>query len=172
MALIDHFWEASRAVQLKEKTNPATLHGSLTAYNKAPAQVSICVNACAHSFLCACKKRAGRGKSEEEKREGEKGKTRKDHKMQKSHSNTEKGQRERQERNKLKHYLFWQPPSPPRSSEKFLRFHQHQLNHKEKRHSPISTDIKKEGETEGGRETDRERVTVLPSAVSFSWPLI
>lgn len=47
------------------------------------------------------------------------------------------------ERNESEAYLFWQPPSPPRSSEKFLRFHQHQLNHKEKK-SPMSTDGEKE----------------------------
>lgn len=51
----------------------------------------------------------------------------------------------------IKRYLFWRPPSPPRSSEKFLRFHQQQLNHREKRHSPIS------GEKERrGRATERE----------------
>lgn len=51
----------------------------------------------------------------------------------------------------MKRYLFWRPPSPPRSSEKFLRFHQQQLNHREKRHSPIS------GEKERrGRATERE----------------
>lgn len=51
----------------------------------------------------------------------------------------------------IKRYLFWRPPSPPRSSEKFLRFHQQQLDHREKRHSPIS------GEKERrGRATERE----------------
>lgn len=47
----------------------------------------------------------------------------------------------------MKRYLFWQPPSPPRSSEKFLRFHQQQLNHREKRQA-----VRKRG----GRATERE----------------
>lgn len=46
-------------------------------------------------------------------------------------------ERERDERgiNESKQYLFWQPPSPPQSSEKFLLFPRHQLNHKEERKS-------------------------------------
>ena len=61
------------------------------------------------------------------------------------------------ERKEIERYLFWRPPSPPRSSEKFLRFHQHQLNHIEKRQSPISIDRKKESEGEREREREKER---------------
>lgn len=51
----------------------------------------------------------------------------------------------------MKRYLFWRPPSPPRSSEKFLRFHQQQLNHREKRHNPINGEKDRRG-----RATERE----------------
>lgn len=76
----------------------------------------------------------------------------------------EKNESKRKKRRE-KRYLFWRPPSPPRSSEKFLRFPQHQLNHREKKKSPMSTDRREreaEGDGEGGREgggrqTERER---------------
>lgn len=57
----------------------------------------------------------------------------------------------------MKRYLFWQPPSPPRSSEKFLRFHQQQLNHREKGHSPISGEKDRRG-----RATARESPLFSP----------
>lgn len=74
-----------------------------------------------------------------------------------------RGRTERQNEGKkgMRHYLFWRLPSPPRSSERFLRFHQYQLNHEEKRHSPISGEREREGERaragEGERERERER---------------
>lgn len=37
----------------KRKEIPETLQWYVTASSKAAAQLSICVNACAHSFLCA-----------------------------------------------------------------------------------------------------------------------
>lgn len=60
----------------------------------------------------------------------------------------------------IKRYLFWRPPSPPRSSEKFLRFRQQQLNHREKRHSPIS-----------GEKEKRERATERKSDSPLFSPL-
>lgn len=61
----------------------------------------------------------------------------------------------------MKRYLFWRPPSPPQSSEKFLRFHQQQLNHREKRHSPIS-----------GEKDRRGRATARESDSPFFSPLM
>lgn len=44
------------------------------------------------------------------------------------------GSRRERER-AMKRYLFWRPPSPPRSSEKFLQFLQHRLKKKNKEKS-------------------------------------
>ena len=97
-------------------------------------------------------------RGETEKHQGGKNKIIKK-KKQRSLSSGEKDRKERaikRGRNESKHYLFWRPPSPPRSSEKFLQFHPPQLNHKERTHSPISTDRKtkeKTAEHEGGRKS-------------------
>lgn len=55
----------------KKEKLPETLHGSLTTSSKAPAQVSMCVKVCAHSFLCAYKKRQGEATSDNQKGERE-----------------------------------------------------------------------------------------------------
>lgn len=70
------------------------------------------------------------------------------------------------ERKKNKSYLFWQPPSLPRSSEKFPRFHK--LNHKKRRHSPIKHRQKRRGEKD--KKWRREREAIFSSAIFFSWP--
>lgn len=57
----------------------------------------------------------------------------------------------------MKRYLFWRPPSPPRSSEKFLQFHQHRLkkkkNSQRKRTQPHYHRVEKK---KSERATERE----------------
>lgn len=110
------------------------------------------------------RKQQGEATSDNQRRKREtewREKTRMDHKKQSSNSNAEKERTDReikQERKETKHYLFWRLPSPPRSSEKFLRFHQHQLDHKEKTqpHQHWQKEREIERETEGGTQTESD----------------
>lgn len=58
----------------------------------------------------------------------------------------------------MKRYLFWRPPSPPRSSEKFLQFHQHRLKKKSQRKKtqPHYLRVKKKRVRERAREREVE----------------
>lgn len=60
MALIDQFWETGGAGELREKNSlkPFTRFWQLPAKQH---KFSVSVKPCAHSFLCACEKQAGRG---------------------------------------------------------------------------------------------------------------
>ena len=187
MALIDQFYEGSRAVQLTGKKKIAkTLHGQLPVKHQHEF-LSVWLRVHVH-FRVHVRNGQGEATSHNQKRKRERhrggrrewGGTRKDHKKagrpQQRREREGRRRHEVRERKEIKRYLFWRPPSPPRSSEKFLRFHQHQLNHREKRQSPISIDRKKERERERERERETERETEREwqssRAVSFSWPLI
>lgn len=139
--------------------------------------VQLSTNACAHLFvilICMWElSRVGqhqitrrKGGKKTETQEGGGAPKKKEKKQPQQQTKWERDGEIDWERKAMKHYLFWQPPSPPRSSEKFLRFHQHQLNHKEKRHSPITTDWEKRGsdggvQGGGGAGADRKSDSTL-----------
>lgn len=110
--------------------------------------------ACAHLFFILICKGAGWGDVQKEERKKERKKERKN-KERRGWSGVRKAVRRKQHRTSrrslgkgkvrdeetdqggkegraMNRYLFWRPPSPPRSSEKFLQFHQHRLKIKKK----------------------------------------